>query len=92
MYYNVIKSCSKYVETILNTLNDAFTSAEELRHIDDERFQVIIEVSRKRITNVWLVFTVLLIFWASLLIILIVITFQGSNSTYLKISSVEGKS
>ena len=78
----------KLVKSVLNTLNDVFTFNEDHRHIDDEKFQVPIEVSKKRITKMLLTSSFLLAFLASLFTVLIGITFKGPN--YQDISMVEG--
>ena len=79
----------KLIKSLLNTLNDAFTFSEDLRHIDDEKFQVPIEVSQKRITKILLILSMMLTFLASLLTVLIFVTFKEPN--YNEITMLEGK-
>ena len=78
----------KLIKNVLNTLNNAFTFNEDHRHIDDEKYQVPIEVSKQRITKILLILSLLLAFLTSLFTVLICITFKGPN--YQDISMVEG--
>ena len=79
----------KLIRSVLNTLNDAFTFSEDQRHIDDEKFQVPAEVSKKRITKILFILSMMLTLLASLLTVLIFVTFKGPN--YSEITMFEGK-
>ena len=79
----------KLSKSVLNTLNNAFTFSKEHRHIDDEKFQVPLEVSKKRITNILLTLSLLLNLLAFLLTMIISVTFKGPN--YQEISKVKGE-
>ena len=52
---------------LLNTVNNAFTINEDL-HINEEKFQVPIELSQKRIPKILLILSLMLTFLASLLL------------------------
>ena len=58
----------KLIKSVLNNVSNAFTFNEDLHHIDDEKFQVPIEVSQKRITKILLILSLMLTFLASLLL------------------------
>ena len=79
----------RLIRSVLNTLNKIFTFDEDHRHIDDEKFQVSIDVSKKRITNILLVLSILMTLSASMQIIIISQTFKRPN--YNEISKVEGE-
>ena len=79
----------KLIKSVFNILNKAFTFDEDHRHIDDEKFQVSIEVSKKRITNILLVLSILMTLLGSMQIIIISQTFKGPK--YKEISKVEGE-
>ena len=58
----------KLIKSVLNNVSNAFTFNEDLHHIDEEKFQVSIEVSQKRITKILLILSLMLTFLASLLL------------------------
>ena len=79
----------KLIKSVFNIVNKAFTFDENVRHIDDEKFQVPVEASKKLITNILLIWLLMLAFSASLQIIIIFQTFKGPK--YHEISKVEGE-
>ena len=79
----------KLIRSLLNIINSAFTFDENIRHIDDEKFQVPIDNTKKCITNILLISSIILTLLASLQTIIISLTFKGPN--YHEITKVEGE-
>ena len=79
----------KLIRSVFNTLNNGSIFYENNCHIDDKKFQVPVEVSKKRITNILLISSLLLTLLASQQMVIISVTFKDPN--YHEISKVEGE-
>ena len=77
------------LKLIRSLFNNPFIFYENIRHIDDKKFQVPVEVSKKRITNILLISSLLLTLLASQQMVIISVTFKDPN--YHEISKVEGE-